>query len=100
MQVTDYVKPELLVVAVVLYFFGHRTEKERCDKREICAVYYRRSGHRHLRAVCVCHHSVHLPERGGNGGIYGNHAGNPAGGSEYLYQGDDRTDKAEIEKIV
>ena len=58
MQVTDYVKPELLVVAVVLYFIGHGLKQSEVIKDKyiplingalgivICAVY--------VFAVCSC----------------------------------------------
>ena len=87
-QITNYVKPELLVVAVVLYFIGMGLKSAQAVKDKyiplilggagivLCAVW--------VLATCPIEH------RAGDcdGSIYSDCARHFGGGSEYIHQSD------------
>ena len=68
-QIMNYVKPELLIVAVVLYFIGMGIKKsEVIPDKYIPAI---------LGALCYCYMRYIWRTGNRNGNFYRNHTGNP-----------------------
>ena len=83
-QIVNYVKPELLIVAVVLYFAGVGLKKAEAVKDKyiplingaigivLCTIW--------VFATCLCG----TPQDIAMVGIYGHHAGHSCGRSQYI----------------
>ena len=84
MQITDYIKPELLAVALVLYFVGHWAETFSDHTKPVCSRSSRDSRYIACRSVCVCNDRISDKTGDRNGSFYGGRAGNPCGGTEHV----------------
>ena len=92
MEAMNYVKPELIVVAFVLYFFGVALRQAQAVKNKyiplilggismvLCAVWVMATS------------EIETAKEGGDGGFYGGHAGDSGGGAEQLCESDYQAD--------
>ena len=86
-QITNYVKPELIVVAIALYFVGMALKQAQAVK-EVYPAYSWRNQHCNLRDLCVCHLYLRYWTGYCNGNLYSNHTGNPDCGTFYIRKSD------------
>ena len=84
MQITDYIKPELLAVALVLYFVGIGLKHSQTIQKPVCSRSSRDSRYIACRSVCVCNDRISEKTGDRNGSFYGGRAGNPCGGTEHV----------------
>ena len=80
-QITNYVKPELIVVAIALYFVGMALKQAQAVKDK------------YIPLILVCH--LHLRYRTGycNGNFYSDYTGNTDCRSFYIREPDCKTGK-------
>ena len=92
-QITNYVKPELIVVAIALYFVGMALKQAQAVKDKYIPAYPWWNKHCNLRNLCVCH--LHLRYRTGycNGNFYSDYTGNTDCWSFYIREPDCKTGK-------
>lgn len=91
-QITNYVKPELIVVAIALYFVGMALKQAQAVKDKyiplilggisiaICAIY--------VFATCTCYRTGYC-----NGNFYSDYTGNTDCRSFYIREPDCKTGK-------
>lgn len=76
-QIMNYVKPELLIVAVVLYFIGMGIKKIRSHTGQIYPGNPWCFRHSDLWNLCYCYMRYIWRAGNRNGNFYRNHTGNP-----------------------
>ena len=83
-QILNYVKPELLVVVVALYFFGMGLKKAQTVKDKYIPLILGVIGIA-LCAIWVLNESAKHRTGYRNGNLYGDCPGDPGGRAFYLY---------------
>ena len=81
MDVMNYVKPELIVVAIALYFIGVWMKNSEVLKDKYIPLLHRHCAVCHLGVGQFAYHDL---AGGGHGGIYRDCAGHPGGRIKHL----------------
>ena len=87
-QIMNYVQPELIVVAIVLYFCGMGLKQTQAIKDKYIPLILGVGGIRPLRNLGFGHFSIREWSGDCNGYIYRNCSGNFNGRSQYLCKSD------------
>lgn len=88
MQIKDYVKPELLVVAVVLYFIGMWLKQRETVKDKYIPLINGLIGVADLCHLCVRHLCLRQWSGYRAGSFHGTYTGRPCGGIVYVCKPD------------